>query len=151
MQLVIALLLAGALLFAAEIYLPGFIAAKFGLLALFLAVIFGFRRFGPTGGTWTLLIALAIIGVGGFAYFKFFGRSGAARGIISQGVSATPLPPHLNLVDQIGETLSPLRPGGTAQFGLERVDVVSDGTPIEIGQRVQVVTVEGNRVVVRAV
>lgn len=150
MELVIALLVAGALLFVAEIYLPGFIAAKLGIVCLIAAVMISFRRFGNSGGTWTLLAAAIIIGVGGFAYLKFFARTGEATGIVSHSVSNTPPPPHLNLLNKVGETLSPLRPGGTARFGHDRIDVVSDGTPIDAGQSVRVVAVEGHRVVVRA-
>jgi len=56
----------------------------------------------------------------------------------------------LNLLNQIGETLTPLRPGGTARFGDDRIDVVSDGTPVDAGKAVRVVSVEGHRIVVRA-
>ncbi|MEW6490840.1 MAG: NfeD family protein, partial [Thermodesulfobacteriota bacterium] len=48
-----------------------------------------------------------------------------------------------------GVSLSPLRPAGIAEFDGERVDVVSQGDLIEAGQPVEVVRVEGNRVVVR--
>lgn len=150
MELVIALLVAGALLFVAEVYLPGFIAAKFGILSLLGAVVLGFARFGPKGGTWTLLTAALIVGVGGFAYLKFFSRTGVATGIVSLRVSATPPPAHLELLHQLGETLTPLRPGGTARFGTDRIDVVSDGSPIDAGRSVRVVEVEGHRVVVQA-
>lgn len=150
MELVLALLIAGALLFVAEVYLPGFIAAKFGFLSLVAAVVVAFLRFGFRGGAWTALAAMAILGLGGFAYLRFFSRTGVASGIVSQGVSATPPPPHLDLLHQSGEALTPLRPGGTARFGDRRVDVVSEGQPIEAGTAVQVIAVEGHRVVVRA-
>lgn len=149
MELVIALLVAGALLFVAEVYLPGFIAAKFGIVSLISAVVIAYLRFGATGGTWTLLLAAMIIGVGGFAYMKFFARTGAATGIISTRVSPTPLPAHLDLLHKVGQTLTPLRPGGTARFGEDRIDVVSEGTPVDAGQAVLVIAVEGHRVVVR--
>lgn len=48
-----------------------------------------------------------------------------------------------------GVSLSPLRPAGIAELDGERVDVVSQGDLIEAGQPVEVVRVEGNRVVVR--
>jgi membrane-bound serine protease (ClpP class) len=50
---------------------------------------------------------------------------------------------------QRGVTVSPLRPAGIADVGGERVDVVSDGTYIEAGAPVDVVHVDGNRIVVR--
>jgi membrane-bound serine protease (ClpP class) len=45
--------------------------------------------------------------------------------------------------------VSPLRPAGIADFHGERVDVVSQGEYIAAGEPVEVVRVEGNRVVVR--
>ncbi|MHB8765786.1 MAG: NfeD family protein [Deferrisomatales bacterium] len=48
-----------------------------------------------------------------------------------------------------GVSRSPLRPSGIAEFDGERVDVVSQGEMIDAGTPVEVVQVEGNRVVVR--
>lgn len=152
MELVIALVVAGALLFVAEIYLPGFIAAKLGIMSLTAAVILGLYPLRPTvalGPFWNPPLGWS--GWGGFAYMKLFTRTATASGLVSLSTGATPPPAHLNLLNQIGETLSPLRPGGTAQFGDERIDVVSDGSAIEVGQKIRVILVEGHRVVVRPV
>ena len=46
---------------------------------------------------------------------------------------------------------SPLRPAGRARFGRRYVDVVTDGTFITKGSRVEVVEIIGNRIVVREV
>jgi membrane-bound serine protease (ClpP class) len=45
--------------------------------------------------------------------------------------------------------VSPLRPAGVADLGGSRVDVVSDGSFIDAGAPVEVIRVDGNRVVVR--
>jgi membrane-bound serine protease (ClpP class) len=50
-----------------------------------------------------------------------------------------------------GDTVSSLRPAGIAQFGGERVDVVSEGDFIAAGERIEVVRVDGNRIVVKHV
>jgi membrane-bound serine protease (ClpP class) len=47
-----------------------------------------------------------------------------------------------------GTTLSPLRPAGVAEIDGERVDVVSTGGYVDAGVPVQVVRVDGPRVVV---
>jgi membrane-bound serine protease (ClpP class) len=54
------------------------------------------------------------------------------------------------VLGRTGIALSPLRPAGVAQIDGERVDVVSDGTFIDAGAAIQVIRVEGNRIVVRA-
>ncbi len=48
-----------------------------------------------------------------------------------------------------GEALSPLRPSGKMQVGDFTVDVVTEGDFVEAGSRVEVITKQGSRVVVR--
>jgi membrane-bound ClpP family serine protease len=55
------------------------------------------------------------------------------------------------LLGAIGVAATPLRPAGKTKFGEEFVDVVAEGSYIEAGTRVQVIEVEGNRVVVKEV
>jgi membrane-bound serine protease (ClpP class) len=54
-----------------------------------------------------------------------------------------------SLLGAIGVSATPLRPAGKVQFGEEFVDVVAESGYIGPGTRVQVVEVEGNRVVVK--
>lgn len=59
---------------------------------------------------------------------------------------------HLGVcLGDVGVSDSPLRPAGKARFGDQYVDVVTDGLLIPKGVSVQVVTLRGNRVVVREV
>ncbi len=53
------------------------------------------------------------------------------------------------LVGRIGTAFTVLRPAGKAQIDEELVDVVSEGPFISAGRPIEVVTVSGNRVVVR--
>ncbi|CAN5233460.1 hypothetical protein BH11PLA2_BH11PLA2_25930 [soil metagenome] len=55
------------------------------------------------------------------------------------------------LLGAIGSSATPLRPAGMAQFGDKYVDVVSDGGFVQSGARVQVIEVEGTRIVVKEV
>lgn len=55
------------------------------------------------------------------------------------------------LLGAIGTTATQLRPAGMAQFGEQYVDVVSEGGFVNSGVRVQVVEVEGTRIVVKEV
>jgi membrane-bound ClpP family serine protease len=57
----------------------------------------------------------------------------------------------VSLLGAIGMTTTVLRPAGTVQFGEQFVDVVSDGSFIPPGTRVQVIEVESTRIVVKAV
>lgn len=55
------------------------------------------------------------------------------------------------LLGAIGVAATPLRPAGKVQFGDDFVDVVAEGSYVLPGARVQVVEIEGNRVVVKEV
>jgi membrane-bound serine protease (ClpP class) len=52
---------------------------------------------------------------------------------------------------QRGIADSALRPAGIARFDHERVDVVTEGEFLEPGTAVEVIRIEGNRIVVRSV
>lgn len=54
------------------------------------------------------------------------------------------------LAGKSGQSLSPLRPAGVALIDGQRVDVVTNGEFIEPETEVEVVAVEGSRVVVRS-
>ena len=53
-----------------------------------------------------------------------------------------------HLAGQVGVATTPLMPAGKAKFGEEYVQVVTDGSPVAVGQSVRVTQVLGNRVVV---
>jgi membrane-bound serine protease (ClpP class) len=67
----------------------------------------------------------------------------------ADGYASAP-PQDRLLLGHSGYALSPLRPSGLAMIDRHRVDVVSDGSYIEAGARVEVTRVNGNRIVVRA-
>lgn len=58
-------------------------------------------------------------------------------------------PELVALLGAIGVAATPLRPAGKAQFGDDFVDVVAEGSYVQPGTRVQVIEIEGNRVVVK--
>jgi len=55
------------------------------------------------------------------------------------------------LLGAVGEAATDLRPAGKARFGEDYVDVVAEGSYVMAGARVQVIEMEGNRVVVKEV
>ncbi|MEM6691217.1 MAG: NfeD family protein [Planctomycetota bacterium] len=52
------------------------------------------------------------------------------------------------VVGQLGTANTPLRPAGKAKFGHDIVQVISDGSVVEIGEEIRVVEVRANRIVV---
>lgn len=60
-------------------------------------------------------------------------------------------PNYTALIGTIGEAATTLRPAGKALFGDEYLDVIAEGSYVVAGARVQIIEVEGNRVVVKEV
>ena len=56
-----------------------------------------------------------------------------------------------DLVGKTGEVLTELRPSGSILLEGSPVDVVSEGAFLEKGEQVQVIAVQGSRVIVRKV
>lgn len=150
MELVITLLVVGVLLLLAESVLPGMIAGIVGACCLMGGIVEGYVQFGSRTGN-TILAGLLIGLVVGFAlWLKYFPNSRAARLFISQNVVGDLGTERPALLHQTGTAFTVLRPAGTALINGKRVDVVTEGGLIERDTPVQVVAVEGMRVVVRA-
>ena len=150
-EMLLILIVTGIVLMIAEIYLPGAVAGIFGGISLFAAVLYGFAHFGAANG---VFIAVGIAGLTciiGILWLKYFPRTSMGRKItLEQDMSAaTAANPELQqLIGKEGEASSELRPAGFAIFDKKRVDVVTQGEMIAKGERVRVVDVKGNRVVV---
>jgi membrane-bound serine protease (ClpP class) len=149
MELVIILLVAGALLLLAESILPGMIAGIVGACCLFVGVIEGYVQFGARAGNLILMGVIAGVMVGFWLWLKYFPDSRVARVFISRQVVGEIGTDRPELLEQTGTALTPLRPAGTAIINGKRVDVVTEGQMIERNTPVKVVAVEGMRVVVR--
>lgn len=148
--LLIILLAAGSLLIGAEIFIPGAVAGTLGVMALIGAVIVAFGISTVCGFYVTLgVVALSSLTV--VLWIKFFPRSSIGRQMTlsEDGKAFKSSESRSVLLGKTGVAHSELRPAGFALIDGARVDVVSDGGLIPPGQRVKVVRVEGNRVVVR--
>lgn len=152
----------GVLLLALEIFvIPGFgLAGLLGMTALLAGL--GLGALGA-GATWQAMMAVLsqvvlsflLAMVASLAVFRLLPRLPLGKRMVLE----TELPAEAGYISaperdrrwlgKDGVTISPLRPAGIAQLDGERVDVVSEGAFIEAGVPIQVIRVDGNRVVVR--
>jgi membrane-bound serine protease (ClpP class) len=151
MATVVTLILVGAALLLLETILPGMIAGIIGFGCLVAGVIMGYLRFETR--TANLILLLVVVGLiaGTLCWLKFFPESRIAKVFISQKTVGDIRTEKPELLRQTGTALTNLRPSGTAIINGKRVDVVTEGPMIERGTPIQVVAVEGMRVVVRAI
>src|SRR5207247_1224746 len=149
MELVITLIIVGAILLLLETVLPGMIAGIVGGCCLLAGISLGYAQFGPKTGSWILLGVIVGL-IGGFCVWaRVFPDSRFGRVFISKRVVGEIRAEKPDLLHQTGIAFTQLRPSGTALIGDRRVDVVSEGGLIEKGTPIKVVAIEGIRVVVR--
>ncbi|GGJ83392.1 hypothetical protein GCM10007063_02370 [Lentibacillus kapialis] len=147
------LLILGVVLVVAELFLPGGIAGLIGIGAIITSLIMSGQDIGHMA--MSISIAFIVTIIASIILFKTMGGSkGFFQRMILTDQTSTELgyvssENRLELIGLKGKTVTPLRPSGTALFGDERLDVVTEGGFIEKDQPVKVVKVEGVRVVVR--
>ena len=148
----LALLVLGFVLVLLEIFvIPGLnIFGIIGFIAAVAGVVFAYVKMGG-------LAAGVVAGVGlvGTALLvrlmlkvRAWDRMVLGGGMTREAGYDSSKPGREDLLGQVGEALTTLRPAGRAQFGERVIDVVSEGDYIERGERVEVLKVAGNRVVV---
>ena len=133
MELVITLLVAGALLILVETVLPGMVAGIIGACCLIAGVAEGYLQFGSKAGNLILLGLLVGMLVGCWLWVKFFPDSRVGRMFISRKVVGELGTERPELLEQTGTALTALRPAGAALIQGKRVDVVTEGQMIERG------------------
>ncbi len=154
----------GLVLLAVEVFLiPGFgVFGALGIAALLGGL--GLSLVG-TGATWAVVlsalgqvvVAVLFAVVLALALLRIVPRLPVGRrlvletGLPAAGGYASPPESDRRWLGKRGTAGSTLRPAGIAHFDHERVDVVTEGEYIEAGDRIEVVRVEGNRIVVRRV
>ncbi len=112
MELVVILLVVGALLLLAESILPGMIAGVLGACCLAAGVIEGYVQFGPRIGNLILLGVLVGLLVGFWLWLKFFPDSRVAKVFISRQVVGEIGTERPELLEQIGHRPDTIAPGG---------------------------------------
>ncbi|AXF54686.1 NfeD family protein [Salicibibacter kimchii] len=150
----IILLILGLILIGVEIVFTGF--GIFGLMGLgsIIGSIF-MASFDTTQILFSVFIAMVVIVIATILLFKYFGKIGFMQKLVLQNASEAAEDGNETVTDdafigQIGRSLTPLRPSGLMVLAGEHYDVVTDGVYVEADRDVQVISVSGPRIVVRA-
>ncbi|MFT5126459.1 MAG: membrane-bound serine protease (ClpP class) [Rhodothermales bacterium] len=147
---ILALVVVGILLLLVEIFLPGGICGILGGVCVIAGVIISFGQSITLGLQMTAAsVVLGLLGL--WAWCKYFPDSRVGKQMFLQ-TSAEDWHGYDEANDGLlgcrGVAHSDLRPAGLALINNKRVDVVSDGTMIAKGTSIEVLEVEGNRIVV---
>lgn len=147
------LIVAGFALISFEIFVPGMILATAGTLCLVASLVVAFRLYGPLLGVALLLFEVLAFVAAATRWVSWFPKTRMGRNIVLHSTTGTAaqVDNKAELLQQTGTVISTCRPAGIAEFAKERYDVISEGAFLEPGQAVKVVSVEGNKITVRAV
>jgi membrane-bound ClpP family serine protease len=151
-------MLLGMMLIVLEIFVPS--AGIIGLLAfssVCTSIGLAFYHYGSDAGFSVLLLALlAVPGTVLIALKLLPNTPMGERLLLANPRSEEVLPDEeklvrlKGLVGKVGKAKTKMLPSGSVEIDGLTVDAVSDGMPIEIGQRIRVLQVRTNRVIVRA-
>jgi membrane-bound serine protease (ClpP class) len=153
MVLMIALLVIGLLMVCLEIFIPGGIVGTLGGIALIASIILGFTNKGTEFGMYWLMGVLVLTLLGIFLSIKFLPRSPAGKRLFLRADESGYKSTEEGLADLLGQegiALTYLRPSGMVEINGKRLDVVTGGEFLPRGTKVEVIEIEGNRVVVKA-
>lgn len=154
MEVVFLFFLGLVLLVVEAFFLPGFgLAGIFGLIAMGGSIILSYASSGQ--GVAALAIALTWSFFLVSLVFQYLKSSSFMSRIVLQtaaekekGYSAVPT--FEQYLGQVGIVVHQLRPSGVIEMADgKRLDVVSEGAFIPVGQKVKVIAVEGRRILVR--
>jgi membrane-bound serine protease (ClpP class) len=160
----ILLVLIGLVLLALEIFvIPGFgIAGVLGAVSVLAGLGMSLIGAGATREAVLLAAARVVFSlllalVASLVLFRVLPRLPVTRrvvldvGLAPGGGWEPEVVRHRPAAGADGVAVSPLRPAGIADFAGERIDVVSEGEYIPAGDPIEVLRVEGSRVVVRRI
>ncbi|MBU9722505.1 MULTISPECIES: NfeD family protein [Bacillaceae] len=143
----------GIVLLLIEIFVPGFgIFGALGIGAIIGSMVLA--SYSTTNIILSILIAIVLTVAMSIIFFKYVGYRGPLKRIILKDATKSEEGYVSNvtreeIIGKTGETLTVLRPAGTAVFNEERLDVVSEGGYIGQGRKVKIVSTAGSRIVVR--
>jgi membrane-bound serine protease (ClpP class) len=146
---IIAVLVLGLVLLFVEVaIIPGFgVSGALGLLALAAGAIAAWTELGPLWGGVTG--GVSVVAAGAMLYWLPKSRLGRKMVLEHSQAEAISQKDRSELVGRRGITVTPLRPIGRVRFGSDEVDVMTEGEYVDSSQEVEVMSVEGPRVVVR--
>ena len=150
---IVLLLVVGLVLVIVEVFLPSGLFGVAGALCLIVAITLTYSNYGVAAGTWLLGGVIMATLVGLVLWIKFFPKTPTGRRMMLDQTSGNVEPERdfEALLQKRGVARSHLRPSGIAEIEGRRVDVVSEGGMIPPDTNIQVVAVDGTRIVVRKV
>jgi membrane-bound ClpP family serine protease len=152
MTLIVLLFLAGIILIAAEVILPGGIIGTIGGLLMAAASVLAFFEFGNSGGFIALGIACAIGGLALFLEFRVLPKTKIGkRAFLTEqvnGVAAAFGTEARELIGEAAEAVTPLSPSGYVLIKGRRYEAFCQSGQAPTGSALEVIGADNFRLIV---
>lgn len=143
------LVMLGIVLLGFEIFVPGGLLGIIGFVALTSAIVIAFTSINTTAGIISIIGTFVIFMIYMYLWVAVFPKTRLGKRFeLSENVEGSGTEDGSNLLDQIGEAVTDLRPGGFASINGRRVDVVAASGFINVGEPIKVIKAVGNNITV---
>lgn len=147
---IILIIIAGLILLLLELIVPGGIVGTIGGIAAIIGIVLMYNHYGNLYGTIALLVSLIVCGIG--LYF-FFRDKTWKRVALNDSIDTKLNKDELkNLtIGMQGETITKCLPSGKAKFGDKIVEVHSLSEMIYPNTQIEIIKIEGNKIIVKPI
>ena len=150
---IVLLYLLGIIFVLLEIYLPGGILGTIGFICLLSCIGLSFTL-GAKAGVSAFFIVLFSLAASVYLVIKYLPESAVGRRLFLYRTLKNKEQESESLDGLIGRqgiAMTDLRPSGTARIAEKRRDVVTQGDYIDKDRKIEVIAIEGNRIIVKAI
>ncbi len=155
MNAILMFFVAGAVLLAAEVFVPGAILGIFAALSLLIGVVLAFVDYGSAGGWIAIAAALGLTAVTLWFEFVILPKTALGRRLFLKaeitGASQAPLAERDTVVGQAGVADTTLAPTGYVTVAGKRYEAYSRSGLIAKGEPLSVVGLDNFRLIVQKV
>ncbi len=153
MSLIVALFIVGAVLFAAEVFVPGGILGVIAVVALLAGVTLSFIEHGSVGGWIAVVTAVALVAFTLWFEFVILPKTRLGKKLFLtaevKGASQPALAERAAVVGQPGVADTMLAPTGYVVVGGKRYEAFSRSGLIAKGEALRVVELDNFRLIVQ--
>jgi membrane-bound ClpP family serine protease len=153
MNAILMFFIAGAVLLAAEVFVPGAILGIFAAISLLVGVVLSFVEYGSTGGWIAVAAALGLTAITLWFEFKVLPKTALGRRLFLKaevtGASQAPLAKRETVLGQDGVADTTLAPTGYVTVAGKRYEAYSRSGLIAKGEALRVVELDNFRLIVQ--
>ncbi len=151
----IILFIVGIILLLVEVFIPGFgIPGLGGITAIFTSIVMASRSMEQALASLAISMVLSVVLI--FVLVKFAPRNKYFDRLIlstrqNREEGYINMDDDITLIGREGIAVTPLRPSGTANIEGNRMDVITRGEYVKKDERIRIIRVEGNRIIVEKI